>query len=126
VLGRIHPVYTFEKDSVRTLRRRIRRQQAAGIQRPLRRLISLRRESLNAQVNTALEVLDVPSLFYLLINPATADSAVEIVSVPSVATVVIAATVAPTAKAQAVPATAVGAGRAVQVVDGTLRARNRS
>jgi hypothetical protein len=86
----------------------------------------LRRESLNAQVNTALEVLDVPSLFYLLINPATADSAVEIVSVPSVATVVIAATVAPTAKAQAVPATAVGAGRAVQVVDGTLRARNRS
>jgi hypothetical protein len=34
----------------------------------------------------------VPSLFYLLINPATADSAVEIVCAPSVATVVIAAT----------------------------------
>jgi hypothetical protein len=60
-----------------------------------------------------LKVLYVPSLFYLSINPATADSAVEIVSAPSVATVVIAATGAPTAKAQAVPATAVGAGRAV-------------
>ena len=69
----------------------------------------------------------MPSLFYLLINLATADSAVEIVSAPPVATVVIAATGAPTAtcKAQAVPATAVGADRAVHVVDGTLRARNR-
>ena len=69
----------------------------------------------------------MPSLFYLLINPATADSAVEIVGAPPVATVVIAATGAPTATAtaQAVPATAVGADRAVHVVDGTLRARNR-
>ena len=71
------------------------------------------------------KVLDLPSLFYLAINPATADSAVEIVSAPPVATVVIAATGAPTATAQAVPATAVGADRAVHVVDGTLRARNR-
>ena len=67
----------------------------------------------------------LPSLFYLAINPATADSAVEILTAPPVATVVIAATGAPTAKAQAVPATAVGADRAVHVVDGTLRARNR-
>ena len=73
-----------------------------------------------------LKVLDLPSLFYLRINPFTAKSYGRIVSSPPVATVVIAATVAPTAKAQAMPAAAMGPGRAVHVVDGTLRARNRS
>ena len=82
-------------------------------------------EGIRIKVLVYLKVVYLPSLFYLLINPATADSAVEIVSAPSVATVVIAATGAPTATAQAVPATAVGADRAVHVVDGTLRARNR-
>ena len=77
------------------------------------------------QPTSYLKVYHVSSLFYLRINPSTAQSYGRIVSSPPVATVVTATTVAPTAKAQAMPAAATGPGRAVHVVDGTLRARNR-